>query len=393
MRIEPYNPLPTLRPYNWFLEIAPGQYSGTAVTLTTDGSDIAGIHSLSARLTIDPGAPTPDFSIGYNYNRLPVNLGIRAFYGVTPRSGYRINDQNVTFNEHAAGITTGISLPIYDEFARHSLGLSYSVASYTADLPVVPNLDPYSKITIRPREGNVNIVHLGYGFSNVEYGLRTPGATRGISLSMTLDYGGQATASNFSTYAFEATATGYIPMPWPWSFARHHVLALRAAGGVSGGDYPGGNTYYVGGYNLARHDLPDTITSGVFNGAFVLRGYAPSAFGGKEYLLANAEYRFPIAVPDRGLSTLPIYLKRIDGNLFTDVGGAFNDFNLRRATFFKDDRFLDNDLLHASLGAELWFGFVLGYGLNAQLRLGWARGFGPDSLHNGQWYFVASSAY
>lgn len=393
MTIEPYNPIPTLRPHTWFLEIAPGQYSGTAFTLTTDGSDIAGIHSLSARLTIDPGAPTPDFSIGYNYNRLPINMGIRAFYGVTPRSGYRINDQNVTFNEHAAGITTGISLPIYDDFARHSLGLSYSVASYTADLPVVKNLDPYSKITVRPREGNVNILHLGYAFSNVENGLRTPGPARGFAMSLDFDYGGQPTASNFSTYAFKATVTGYIPIPWPWGFAKNHVLALRAAGGVSGGDYPAGNTYYVGGYNLTGHDLPDTVTSGVFNGAFVLRGYAPSAFGGKEYILGNAEYRFPILVPDRGLSTLPVYLKRIDGNLFTDAGGAFNDFNLRYASFFKNGNLLDTDLLHASVGAELWFGLVFGYGLNAQLRLGWARGLTQDALAGGQWYFVAASAY
>ena len=393
MAIEPYNPLPTLRPHTWFLEIAPGQYSGTSFALTTDGADIAGIHSMSARLTVDPGAPSPELSLSYNYNRLPINMGVRAFYSVAPRSGYRINNQNVTFNEHAAGLTPGISLPVYDDFARHSLGLSYSVASYTADLPVVKNLDPYANVTVRPKEGNVNIVHLGYSYSDVEGGLRTPGPARGFAMTMGLDYGGQPTASHFSTYAFEATATGYIPIPWPWSFAKHHVLALRAAGGVSGGDYPAGNTYYVGGYNLPRHDLPDTIISGVFNGAFVLRGYAPSAFGGKEYLLGNAEYRFPIAAPDRGLSTLPVYFKRIDGNLFTDVGGAFNDFNLKHASFFKNGRFLDTDLLHASIGAELWFGLVFGYGLNAQLRLGYARGLTPDALSNGQWYFVASSAY
>ena len=191
----------------------------------------------------------------------------------------------------------------------------------------------------------------------------------------------------------EATLTGYIPIPWPWKPLEHHVLALRAAGGVSGGNYPAGNTYFVGGYNLPRHDLPDTITSGVFNGAFVLRGYAPNAFGGREYVLGNAEYRFPIVVPDRGLSTIPIYLRRIDGNLFMDAGGAFDDFNLKHAAFFRHGRFLDTDLLHASFGAELWFGVTIGYGLYTQLRLGWARGVTDQALQNGQWYFVASSAY
>lgn len=393
MKVQPYSPLPTLRPHNWFLDIAPGQYSGTAFTLSTSGSDIAGIHSVSARLTVDPGAPTPELTVGYNYNRLPINIGARAFYAVTPRTGFRISDQDVAFDEHAAGLTTGISLPIYDEFARHSLGLSYSVASYTADLPKVTNIDPFSKVTIRPREGNVNIVHLGYAFSNVEGGLRAPGAARGLALTVDMDYGGQPTGSNFTTYSFEATVTGYVPMPWPWGFAKNHVLALRAAGGVSGGTYPAGNTYYVGGYNLAKHDLPDTIATGVFNGAFVIRGYPPSSFGGKEYVLGNAEYRFPIFVPDVGVSTLPVFLRRIDGNLFMDVGGAFNEFSTKNATFFHNGWLLESTQLHTGLGAELWFGVTLGYGLNAQLRLGWAKGIGGLAIKDGQWYFVASSAY
>lgn len=397
MKVVPYNPLPTLRPHNWFLDIGPGQYSSTAVTLTTSGSDIAGLHDLSARLTVDPGAPTPDFSISYNYNRLPFNFGVRGFYTVTPRSGYRINNQDVTFNEHAAGITTGVSLPIYSEFDRHSLGISYSVANYNADLPTIDNPDPYAKVTRKPREGNVNVLHFGYSYSNVEYGLRTPGATRGVQITLDADYAGQPTGSSLTSYAFEATVIGYVPIPWPSRYLRYHTLALRAGAAVSGGDYPAGNTYFVGGYNLDRHALPDTITSGVFNGAFVLRGYAPNAFGGKEYVEGTAEYRFPLLVPDRGLATLPVYLRRIDGNLFMDAGGAFNTFDLSHAGFFRNDNFVDfntkTPLLHASLGAELWFGITLGYGLNAQLRLGWARGFTPDALSNGQWYFIASSAY
>ena len=393
MTIEPYSPLHTVRPHSWFLDIAPGVYSGTAFTLSTDGSDVAGIHRFYASATIDPGAPTPSAFLSYNYNRLPVNLGVRAFYTVTPRDGYRINNEVLSFNEHAAGITTGVSLPIWDEFGRQTLGVSYSVARYTAELPNVQNLDPYAATTRRPREGSVNVLHFGYSYSNVEGYLRSPGPARGVNLTLDLDYGGQPTASNFTTFAVEATATGYIPMPWPWKFMQHHVLALRAAGGASSGTYPGGNAYFVGGYDLAKHSLPDTITTGVFNGAFVLRGYAPRSFGGKEYILGNAEYRFPIIAPDRGFSTLPVYLRRIDGNLFMDVGGAFNDLDARHIRLFKEHDFLTGDLFHASIGAELWMGFLLGYGLSTQLRLGWARGLTRDSLYNGQWYFVASSAF
>lgn len=393
MTLKPYNPLPTLRPYNYFLEIAPGQYSGTALTFTTSGSDMAGLHSLSARITADPSAPSPEFSLSYNYNRLPFNFAMRAFHVVTPRTGYRIGSQSLTVDEFATGVTTGISLPIYDDFAQHSLGLSFSVASYSSKFPVPKDVDPFGKVPVKPRQGNFNVLHLGYSFSNIEQGLRMPGPARGVALSLGVDYAGQATGSRATTYAFEALLTGYIPVPWPWRFMKNHTLALRAGGGVTGGDLVGGNAYFVGGYNLESTSLPDTILSGVFNGAFVLRGYAPNAFGGREYLLGNAEYRFPIMVPDVGLSTLPVYLRRIDGNLFMDAGGAFNDLDARRTAFFRNNRFLDSDVLHASFGAELWFGVSVGYGLYAQLRLGWARGMTPDALSGGQWYFVASSAY
>ena len=389
LTVKPYSPLPTIRPRNYFLELLPGKFSDNAFSFTVNGSDIAGLHAFGLRVTADPKAPSPDVVVSYNYDRLPVSLGVRAFHTVSPRGGYRISDKEVTFNERATGITAGVTLPIYDEFSRHSFGLSYSAATYTGETPVGTDIDPYTQVTVKPFEGNINIAHLGYSFSNVEYALRTPGPARGVTFSVGMDFGGQTTGSNLTTYAFDASLQGYIPMPW----LDNHVLALRAAGGVSGGSFPRGNTYFVGGYNLERNSFPDTILSGVFNGAFVLRGYGPSAFGGKEYVLGNAEYRFPLLRPDIGPSTLPVYLRRIDANLFSDVGGAFNNFDVENMAFFRNDRFLDTDLLHASLGAELWFGLTFGYGLNTQLRLGWAQGLTPKALSGGQWYFIASSAF
>lgn len=390
MTKKPYNAFFTVRPRTWAAELAPGKFSDTAFSLTTDGADIAGLHRVGLRVTADPAAPSPDFALSYSYSRLPVDFGVRLFHSVSPRGGYRIGDEDVTYNERATGVSAGITLPINDEFSRQSLGLSYSLAAYSGDFPVGNGVaDPWATVTQRPPEGTIGIVHLGYYFNNVEEGLRNPGPARGFAFNFDVDFGGQPTASAFSTYAFSAVLTGYIPNPW----VKYHTLALRAAGGVSGGTYPRGNTYYVGGYNLGRASLPDAILSGVFNGAFVVRGYAPNAFGGKQYVLGNAEYRFPIYVPEIGPSTLPVYLRRIDGNLFTDMGGAFNDLDVENMAFFKNGNFLDTKLLHASVGAELWLNLTLFYGLGTQLRLGYARGLTPQATLNGQWYFVASTAY
>ena len=62
-------------------------------------------------------------------------------------------------------------------------------------------------------------------------------------------------------------------------------------------------------------------------GAFVLRGYPPGAFVGRQYNLANLEYRFPIGWIERGASTLPFFVHGISGALFGDYGGAFDKFD------------------------------------------------------------------
>ena len=108
-----------------------------------------------------------------------------------------------------------------------------------------------------------------------------------------------------------------------------------------------------------------------------LRGYPSVIEAGRSYLLGNAEYRFPIVNVDRGLSTLPIFLNRISGNVFFDYGSAFD--------VFPDAQF------KSGTGAELWFESTLGYFVSFNWRLGYARGLasgGMDKL-----YFVAAVPY
>ena len=72
-------------------------------------------HADGAQLVV-----TPELTVGYNYNRLPVNIGARAFYAVTPRTGYRISDQDVQFNEHAAGLYASMGFTTAHEFLIHT---------------------------------------------------------------------------------------------------------------------------------------------------------------------------------------------------------------------------------------------------------------------------------
>lgn len=384
-----YNPLPTLAPRRYSIDVKPGNYGDYSLTLSARGADVVGLHNLGASLTVDPLAPAPTVSFDYSYNRLPVDFNVRLFRSVSPRGGYLRNDREVTYDEITTGITTGLSYTVQEDFAYHSIGTSFSVANFRGNLPFGSKVDPYSVVGEQPPSGNVNIAHLGYVYSNVEYGVDAAGASRGVSFQLGVDYGDTSTGSSYSVYGVNGAFYAYVPMPWPG----HQTLALRTSGALSAGDYPRGGTYSVGGYDIGGTDAFTTLLSGVFNGAFVLRGYPPRAYSGAEYLLQNIEYRIPLLKPDRGISTLPIYLRRIDGNLFLDYGGAFDTFKMHKLALFTNGELLYSPQLHASLGAELWIGTTLGYGLNIQFRLGYAYGFSPEAYPGGQLYFVASSAF
>lgn len=389
LRRSRYNPLPTLAPHSYRLDLAPGKFGQNAVTISAFGGDVVGHHSLSAALVIDPSAPSPEGSLDYTYGRLPIDFSLRGFYAVNPRTGYRINDAQPVFAERTVGLTAAASYSLPQDFSRHSFGASYSVAAFRGELPVGPKLDPYSTITVDPASGAIGVVHLGYSYSNVEGSYRGAGASRGVSLSMGVDFADLTTGGDYTLRSFSASFNAYVPMPWPG----HHTLALRTSGAVSAGSYPRGNRYYVGGYDLERVSLLDTITTGAFNGAVVLRGYEPSAYGGREFLLQAIEYRAPLFKPDHGLFTLPIYLQRVDASAFIDFGGAFNDLRLRDIKLFTNGYLLDSPDLHTSIGAELWLGTTLAYTISTQFRLGYAYGFSAGAVPGGQLYFIASSAF
>lgn len=361
--VKPYNPLPSLRPRSYTVDYATGSYGGEALTLATSGTDAVGMHAFSLALTVESEHPELQGSFDYSYHRLPYAFRASVFRSVAPRKTYTFSDTTPTIDETLDGVTTGLDYPIAGEFDAQRVTLSYTVANYAQKLPIGPNIDPYASVTREPSRGYLGLVRFSYGYSNAESTPYSVSLERGITLSASIDYAGPAVASESTLTALNARATGYVLMPW----ARHHVLAVAASGGVAMGTYPRRGFYYTGGYeNLP---LLDAFTSGIRQGAFVLRGYAPTQFVGTAFNLYNAEYRFPIAVVDRGVSTLPVFLRQISGAAFADFGGAFNQLN-------PDDPF---GSYHLGLGAELWFDVVLGYFVGGNVRLGIARGTDSDA--------------
>ncbi len=376
--VEEYDPLPTLRPHAWTAAYGDGTF-GKTLTVTTTGSDAVGHHgfdlSLSIPTSLDSGNE-PQGSANYYYNRLPVLFRASAFRGASLRNDYRYGNQRPLTTEHLTGVSTGLSWGVPGEFDSQSVSLSYTIANYNRDLPVGATADPFSLVTVDPDRGYLGVVHLGYGYSSVQgttYGIS---AEKGFSIGLGLDEAAHALGSNSTLTAFSGVATAYQLLPW----GQHHVLAFGLSGGTSLGSYSRRGLYGTGGF--VDQSLYDAYNSVVRQSAFVLRGYQPGQFVGTAYNLLNVEYRFPLLYADRGLSTLPVFLRTISGTLFFDFGGAYNTIDPKHPF----------NVLHGSVGGEIWLDGVTAYFMSNNLRLGFARGL-DDEAKGFQTYAVLVAGF
>ncbi|AKU97247.1 tolB protein precursor [Labilithrix luteola] len=367
---RPYSPWATLWPRRYGIQVTPGNF-GDAVIITASGSDISGFHNVSASTTTEIEKPQLQGSLAYSYARLPFDFGVSLFRTITPRGGFAIGNFKPTVIQENTGFSTSISYAKVREYDTSSFVISHALSRVGIDLPFPKDkLDPYETPQI-PYRGLASSLHFGYGYSNAERYLYSVGPERGFSLGAGFDLTDPSLGSDFSGFAANADLTVYYLMPW----LKHHSLAIHGGFGTSGGSFPGRGAFFVGGFV----DLPiiDVVRNSLIQGGIVLRGYPPVILAGNSYTLTNFEYRFPIVNVDRGLSTLPVFLNRINGAVFFDYGSAFDDI---KAAQYK-----------SGVGGELWFDTILGYIMPFTFRLGYARGLASGGID--KVYFVAAVPY
>ncbi len=371
-----YSAWDTLRPHAYALDLTTGPY-GDTLYVSTAGADLVGLHGFGAVLGVDFDQAEPQASLGYSYRRLPFTLNLSASRSAAPRRSYRYGTQTPLVTERFTGVTSGAQLYLPGDAEGQALTLRYTFGAYDTRLPVGALDDPAAPVPREPHRGTLGALRLGWSYSNASGTLGGVSTERGLSTSVDLDVADPAFGGQDTLFAIGAAARGYLPLP----ALPHHVLALGVSGATAAGSYPRRGLYVTGGYSPTPTVL-EAYTDGLTQGSFVLRGYAPAQFIGQTYGLLNLEYRFPLLYADRGLSTLPAFLRTLSGALFLDYGGAFD--------------LLDHDdpwrPFHAGVGGELWVDLVLGYFVGANLRLGMARGL--DAQAPGlQGYFVAAAPF
>jgi hypothetical protein len=236
-----------------------------------------------------------------------------------------------------------------------TLSLGYRL-SHTEETGRVPaDLDPNAPPPVLPRRGFSGTVTASWSWSDARASVVDVSPSEGRALSFSLSLRHPLFGNPAADLVAEWAISQYLENP----FVERHVLALRYAGGLS--TRP--NEFSVGGY-------PEQDYAGIQNGSLGLpgarlRGFPTGHRTGLQYHALAVEYVFPIAAPEWGVGTMPLYLGQIWGKVFFDGAGAFNDP-------------FDLDGLAFGTGGEIIVELVAGYSIDVRLRLGLARGIGPD---------------
>ena len=198
-----------------------------------------------------------------------------------------------------------------------------------------------------------------------------------FSISPESGWGASATASGHRytrAPAGQTDPSGYLefvgrgrafPAFEAWGFARH-VVALRATGAVRTGSRA---PVFVAGGTGGELASPLDVGSAGSDASFPIRGYREGVQYGDRAFVGSAEYRFPVALPERGFRLVPLFLDRIWGDVWTDVGGAF----CQSACPQRPNPAVPTNLTPlVSVGAELGLSFGVGYHGGLPLRVGFA---------------------
>lgn len=294
----------TIRPYSFgitpdlVIPLTGRDEKGDQIGIGATFNDVLEKHSLSAQLFY--GLASNRFSYLVSYDNRMFDPLLRAVAFDSPTLAVSL-DGKVPYLQRSQGGAILIGRPLWE---RQSITLGFwgSYQRLVSDLPatidrslILEGFNPHFSV--------------GWQYNGTSGG--TDGdihPTQGQSLEAQFDVGLPFLGGAFNYGLLSVEGSTYFKMG-----QTDHVLALRTAGGLSLGQ---ASPFLLGGG-------PITLAVGV-QGLTPLRGYPIGSIIGNRLVEATAEYRIPV-LKNLDLSMGAIYLDRIYGVFFTDVGNAWFD--------------------------------------------------------------------
>ena len=374
-----YSPLPTLRPYYWWLEVtqpiaikfanSEGKTSraevlGYAIGAQTSGTDLMGRHAYAASARVFLPGPSGRRAAGrlsYVYRgwgNPALGVSLLQNWG---EDGVRIRQRNAardTFFILERARILAASITLARPKIRSIISLTLSGGLVREDREVLDRaLQSTDRLQLDRPSNTLGELAIRLSVSTARSHAFQMGRATGASFSIRarrredLNVPTGESARDRSVDSVIGIFKTYARLPGP-QFAAP-VLALRASAGAARGPGSGSGYFDIGG---ASHDTAQL--------SFPARGYETTTRSGRRAWAASVEYRAPIALINRGMGSWPLHADRLFGSVFIDVADAWgHDASQTRS----------RPLLSA--GAEIIADTAALYLFPIRLRIGAARRF------------------
>jgi hypothetical protein len=361
-----YSPWRSVLPRYWLPTFESSTTDGTSYGLVTSGVDIVGRHDYTIEVLHNPrwaqnsawlwyryagfGLPLLDLYASQNYSNADV-----AFTD-QPDSPFGLAQR-----ERIVSLMTTFIRPRFRNYTIASIGGELEGLSYTTRPDTM--LRHLSSFFSEGR--NFPAIVASGGWSNAQRPGLSISPEDGLSVSVSGRQRWQRGSSGGSTRSAIGVSSAYKSLDLP-GFA-HHVLALRAAGGITDDRSP--DLFSAGGVSGTSVEVFPGASLGQQRRVFGVRGYPAGAEGGTRAYAVTAEYRAPLLAPSRGFRFIPVFIDRASLSLFGETGRAFCPSTADTANGVCSVANIGNPVM-TSTGAELNIDTGLQLDLQARLRFG-----------------------
>ncbi len=285
-------------------------------------SDIMGDHQIFAQANLLTDLRNSSIYVGYYYMPEIIDYNFNAYHsagyvrGLVP--GYEETGNTTFYRFRNWGLGVTGSLP-FDMFNRIEASLAWMNVSKENALPVSISGNP---IEIEDQTRMMFVPEFRYVHDDVLWG--NFGPAKGSRYFVGIKGTPKLTDKGIGFTTFKADFRHYIHV------GAFMDIAVRGAGAASFGPNP--QNFFLGGtenwinpnYTITTLPFENPEDFAFMEFVYPLRGFELAEKVGSKYFVSNVEFRFPLF---RALlaGPVPILFQGVQGALFLDVGGAFND--------------------------------------------------------------------
>jgi Tol biopolymer transport system component len=370
---RPYRPMETLAPQSVVVQAQLGTFT-QSTSLQLGGSDTAGVHGYNLALGLGAKAQQLNVGAAYSYSgwRHPVRFS--ASRSISDRTGFRVDGVSKPYQEEQWSATFSLGIPSENRATSNwSMSLDYDVDWNRIVSQPNFTLDPTMRV---PRPPQSNYVQSGLAF-RVAYGSVRGwtfglGPQRGwdVSSSFRLDH--PALGATYRNVNVNWAGRAFLRLP----FGATPTVTARIGGSFRAGDLIRGGGFSLGGVP-SQDVVQSIIDSSRYGFTGFLHGYPSRSLLGNQLHVANVEYRQELFQIEHGVSSLPIYLRRVHMAGLLDAAAAWDTDPSAKNT-------------RLAVGGALRLDAFFGYFVPGTFEVGYARGLINGGIHEG-WMLLTGS--